>query len=282
MADQSLSLPRDTLQVRGADARSWLDGLLTCAVTQVQSGHAGYGLLLTKQGKIVSDVWLAFGTDATLYVGVAPGHGAAVQALLDRYLVMEDADLSAPGSPLAWRVAVDAAAHSSEGELASGSIELGGTRLAVQVSSSSAAAPLATELLARAGIGTYGVDFTDHDNPHEAALDRVAVSWTKGCYLGQEVVCMQDMRGKVKRRLTGLVGDAALLGLVTDAAAQGAVPVLAAGGAELGRVTSVHPSPEGAWLLASMAAAALEAPPEGLSVLGHEVRLGSAKLPSSS
>jgi folate-binding Fe-S cluster repair protein YgfZ len=30
------------------------------------------------------------------------------------------------------------------------------------------------------------------------------VSWNKGCYLGQEVVCMQDMRGKLKRRLVAL------------------------------------------------------------------------------
>jgi folate-binding protein YgfZ len=47
----------------------------------------------------------------------------------------------------------------------------------------------------------FEVDYGDSDNAHEAALDRRAVSWSKGCYLGQEVVCMQDMRGKVKRRV---------------------------------------------------------------------------------
>ena len=52
--------------------------------------------------------------------------------------------------------------------------------------------------------GRFGVDFGEADNPHEAALDRRAVSWSKGCYLGQEVVCMQDMRGKLKRRLVAL------------------------------------------------------------------------------
>jgi hypothetical protein len=54
------------------------------------------------------------------------------------------------------------------------------------------------------GVPRFGVDFDSKDNPHEAALDQRAVSWTKGCYLGQEVVCMQDMRGKVKRRLVAL------------------------------------------------------------------------------
>jgi hypothetical protein len=51
----------------------------------------------------------------------------------------------------------------------------------------------------------YGVDFDERQNPHEASLERRAVSWDKGCYLGQEAVCMQDMRGKVKRRLVPLL-----------------------------------------------------------------------------
>jgi folate-binding protein YgfZ len=56
----------------------------------------------------------------------------------------------------------------------------------------------------------FGVDYTSTDNPHEASLDRRAIAWDKGCYLGQEVVCMQDMRGKLKRRVVGihLAGDA--------------------------------------------------------------------------
>jgi folate-binding protein YgfZ len=56
----------------------------------------------------------------------------------------------------------------------------------------------------RHGFPEFGTDYGADDNPHEAALDRRAVSWDKGCYLGQEVVCMQDLRGKVKRRLAVL------------------------------------------------------------------------------
>jgi folate-binding protein YgfZ len=50
----------------------------------------------------------------------------------------------------------------------------------------------------------FGRDYGVEDNPHEASLEKLAVSFSKGCYLGQEVVCMQDMRGKVKRRLISL------------------------------------------------------------------------------
>ena len=40
--------------------------------------------------------------------------------------------------------------------------------------------------------------------PQEAGLERRAVSFDKGCYLGQEVVCMLEMRGRVKRKLVSL------------------------------------------------------------------------------
>jgi folate-binding protein YgfZ len=87
--------------------------------------------------------------------------------------------------------------------------------------------------------GRFGVDFSDSDNPHEAALDRRAVSWSKGCYLGQEVVCMQDMRGKLKRRLVALSVETAEL-----PAAGALVMSMASGNPEaVGEVTSAALSP---------------------------------------
>ncbi len=49
-----------------------------------------------------------------------------------------------------------------------------------------------------------GVEYTEKDNLHAAGLEKKTVNWSKGCYLGQEVVCMQEMRGKVKSRLVHL------------------------------------------------------------------------------
>jgi hypothetical protein len=51
----------------------------------------------------------------------------------------------------------------------------------------------------------FGVDFDATTYPQEAGLEKVAVSFSKGCYLGQEVVCMLEMRGHVKRKLVTLV-----------------------------------------------------------------------------
>jgi folate-binding Fe-S cluster repair protein YgfZ len=86
---------------------------------------------------------------------------------------------------------------------------------------------------------------------------------------------MQDMRGKVKRRLTGLAADSALVALHEAAAVAGPVSVVGPGGDNVGRVTSVHRTPGGALLLASISTAALEAKTE-LSVLGRPVQLAFA------
>lgn len=268
-------LARDTLVARGPDRKAWLDGLLTCAVAEVGPGTARYGLLLTKQGKIVSDVFLA-DSGAELFLGVAPGRGPAVHALLDRYLVMEDAELAVPEAPPAWLLWLGADAPAALASGALGLRNLSATLLVLQSVPGGAqpAAGLAA-LLAQQGFGAFGVDFAERDNPHEASLDRVAVSWTKGCYLGQEVVCMQDMRGKVKRRLVALAGDAGLL----TAASGGALPsVVGSAGEAVGQVTSVHPAADGACLLASVASAALESPGQ-LSVLGRPVRVVASPSP---
>lgn len=256
------SLVRDTLVVRGPDRKTWLDGLLTSKVPDVAPGAAGYGLLLTKQGKIVTDAYLVDDGSA-LFVGVAAGQGEAVRALLDRYLVMEDAELSlADGAPQ-WRLETSDAP--SPNALAQGKLSLGSLQAVLGLYAEAQPAPDAAELLAAHGLGVFGVDFGERDNPHEASLDRIAVSWTKGCYLGQEVVCMQDMRGKVKRRLVALDGSAALLSGVSGK------DVLAADGSVVGQVSSAHRTPSGARVLASIASSALEVPAE-LSVQGEALR----------
>ena len=271
------ALERDTLSVRGPDRKAWLDGLLTCAVTAVSEATAAYGLLLTKQGKIVTDAFLA-DNGQELLVGVAPGQGAAVRALLDRYLVMEDAELDVPSSPVVWLLGpglTDAAA----GVVARGTLTLGSWQTQLQVSTDAPATlPDAADLLAEQGLGIYGIDFGERDNPHEASLDRIAVSWTKGCYLGQEVVCMQDMRGKVKRRLVALDDSGALLGAAASATP---LEVLSADGSVAGLVSSVHAAPQGARVLASISTSALESQ-AALSLLGEELRVAFGGAPKLS
>jgi folate-binding protein YgfZ len=52
----------------------------------------------------------------------------------------------------------------------------------------------------------FGIDFTSENIPLEAGLKNLAISFTKGCYVGQEVICRIDSLGKPKRRLVRLNG----------------------------------------------------------------------------
>jgi folate-binding protein YgfZ len=72
-------------------------------------------------------------------------------------------------------------------------------RGAVQVSETAAAA-----LRIESGRPLYGVDIDDSTIPEEAGLNERAVSFTKGCYVGQETVARLHYRGRPTRRLRGL------------------------------------------------------------------------------
>ena len=86
-----------------------------------------------------------------------------------------------------------------------------------------------------AGLPRYGVDMDETNVVTEAALD-VAVSYTKGCYVGQEIIARIKYRGHVAKKLTGLMCEQAVR------VAVGAV-INSAEGKEVGRVTSVTYSP---------------------------------------
>lgn len=209
------------LRVTGPDRKSWLNGIVSCDVLAVAPGTGAWGLALTKQGKIVSDVAIVADSEA-LYVSTAPGTAAELAASFDRMLVMEDAELENRSGQLVWvRVHGPKAAELAAGlEAPSGAIDwtrLGGAAIvaprprldeivgALQRGGAVVGSELDWERLrVERAVPRFGVDYDAKDNPHEASLDQRAVNWSKGCYLGQEVVCMQDMRGKVKRRIAAL------------------------------------------------------------------------------
>lgn len=254
---------RGTLSVTGPESKTWLNGLVSCDVLKVSPGTGAFGLVLNKQGKIQSEAEVVE-TSEGLLVGVSPGVAEKLAATLDKFLVMEDCELADASEAYLW------ADFHGEGAAAlaeSAAKACAGTAASMSFTSRAAASLVferdsllelerfieRTPALRRGsdadweayriaqGLGRFGVDFGESDNPHEAALDRRAVSWSKGCYLGQEVVCMQDMRGKLKRRLVALtLGDGA------DSSEPPPVgsPVTAAGGGEaVGELTSVARSP---------------------------------------
>ena len=81
------------------------------------------------------------------------------------------------------------------------------------------AAGLATEEVARvtAGVPRLGVDLDDSVIPQEAFLELDAVSFTKGCFIGQELVCRIDSRGHVNRFLRHVIPEDAAVTLPVGA-----------------------------------------------------------------
>jgi folate-binding protein YgfZ len=198
---------RPTLKVSGPDRATWLNGLLTCDVQKVGPGHGTWGLLLDRLGKIQA-VLGVLADGEHLYLAVFWGDSDVVMRELDARLVMEDAELTLCEKPVHWRLWVgpDATAAPT-GATAFGEVSFAKPCMLAAFDDSTPSVGAVPRLSSAAwhvfrvrhGLPWGGIDFDDTSRPHEAGLERRAVSWSKGCYLGQEVVCMQDMRGKVKR-----------------------------------------------------------------------------------
>jgi folate-binding protein YgfZ len=109
-----------------------------------------------------------------------------------------------------------------------------GVRGALVAAGAAEVAEAAAEIVRiESGRPRYGVDLDDSVIPQEAGLNERAVSFTKGCYVGQETVARLFYRGKPNRHLRGLK---------LSAEVEPGTPLLL-GEKEVGRVTSVAVSP---------------------------------------
>ncbi len=269
-----------SLSASGPDARAWLNGLLTCDVEAIVGDRGGWSLLLNKRGKIFCDLTLVSHGDGLL-LGTSADPEALFE-LLDGYLVMEDVEF-AVAPEFEWFMlfgprSLEIAKSEATASVAAASVAWTSEPAAALVVSRPELEACRASLeelgvvwldepgfqreRVQRGLPLFGQDFGLDDNPHEAGLDRRTISWTKGCYLGQEVVCMQDMRGKVKRRLTRLRvegGNARIArgDTITDFA-----------GNSVGSITSADPAPESG---AVVAIARLKSPH---FAAGSRVRIG--------
>ena len=92
-----------------------------------------------------------------------------------------------------------------------------------------------TTLMVEAGQPRYGRDLTDRNLPQEAGIEERAISYAKGCYIGQEVVCRVHNYGHVNRSLAGLLVEGDGLPAADDK--------ILADGSEIGWITQAVDSP---------------------------------------
>jgi tRNA-modifying protein YgfZ len=271
-----------TLVVTGKDRVPWLNGLLTCDLVKRAEGVAVYGLAVGRNGRVLADLVVVFDEAAErLLVALPRAVVDVLRAHLDHYLVMEDAELSV-GSFEAWSLhgpgSTDALAAARGAGAIGGALDrtgLGGAfllapaerggevRAALDTATTVGDAPGWDALRLERAVPRFGVDFDDKTYPQEAGLEKTAISFDKGCYLGQEVVCMLEMRGHVKRKLAALVIDAEVPPSRGAAVTDGA-------GTAVGEVTSASGSPTlgGKAVALAMVKRAQAEPGQGLIVGG--------------
>jgi folate-binding protein YgfZ len=229
-------LARDVVLVRGPDAATFLQGQLSQDVAALEVGGSAFSLLLQPQGKV--DAWLRVTrtADDQFALDVDAGWGEHVITRLKRFLLRTKAEIE----PVDWPVTaildssvpLPAGAHRAVSELPNdGYVAL---NAGVPEGATDVGPGVYEDLRVRAGVPRMGRELDESTIPASAGIVDRSVSWTKGCYTGQELVARIDSRGdKVPtklRRITGEVPEGATLhvgdrevGHVTSAAAGAAL-----------------------------------------------------------
>lgn len=253
-----LTRPWGLVAVTGDDATSFLQALVSQDLEGLTPGASAPCLLLHPQGKV--DVsFRVLRVEEGWWCSTEPTAAARLAASLQRFRIRVRAEIDdrTAGAARAELVAadgpVDARADLVPDGLAVATVERPGWSGTEVVGPAEAVAawvsttgvpPGAPEererLRIRAGIARQDVDLDDSVIPQEAFLEVEAVSFTKGCFLGQELVCRIDSRGHVNRFLRVL--DLTAPVAVGDEVRHDGRPV--------GAVTSVAPDGGGACALA--------------------------------
>lgn len=248
----------EVVWVRGPDTVRFLDGLVSQDVAAMGEGTVAHSLLLAPTGKLRAPHVLWRGSDEVALVTGA-GAGEIAAGDLRRFKIRVDVTVeteertvvtlvgSGLGEVLSASGLVDPGdgwARSSDGAVGSVPYPHGGLRRAVVVGVDAATlAAAGAETVEREsleglrielGEPVVGRDVGDSTIPQEMGSVEHAVSFTKGCYLGQELVARIDSRGHVNRHLRGIVFAPG------DAPASGAQ--LVSGEAMVGELTSVAES----------------------------------------
>lgn len=235
------------LEIRGPDAVRYLNGQITQDARLVKEGATALNACVTDaKGKLQFRVLIHGRPEGVLRISCDHEDADGLLARLDRYLIADDAELEdISGS---WRrVHVTGAEPVPE----DGAYTVRANRLGVDgwdvwIPSESESAVEGLEAWSDeaaetqrviAGIPAWGSELTAGMLPPEAGLERTDISYSKGCYIGQEVISRIKSAGKVNRRLTKLEIDASVSCSAGDLLAD-------AEGREAGVITSVAPSAE--------------------------------------
>jgi folate-binding protein YgfZ len=223
---------RGKLLVHGAEAAEYLQGQLTNDVEALAAGEGCYAALLDRKGHLQADMRVLRLDEGEFWIDVEPEALAAARRHLETYKIgrevevldrsEEKAILSLIG-PRADEVAATVAPadgartatiHGTECvvagtpaglDLIAAAADAGPLREALLAAGATEVDPEAVEILRiEAGLPRFGAEMSGETMPAEAGIVERAVSFSKGCYIGQEPVARLHYKGRPNRHLRGL------------------------------------------------------------------------------
>lgn len=233
---------RVQIEVTGRDRVKFLHSFCTNDIKKLQPGQGCEAFVTNVNGKVLGHIFV-FAERESLWIESGPGSAAALLPHFDKYVITEDVrftDRSAEfaelllGDPqsteLLERLGLSVAALPIYGHLSHGSdtlplrsvrrVDWFGSptwllsmpvaqrdevqRTLTQSGARQADGGEAHALRIAAGFPIYGIDITEDNLAQEVGRTSLAISFTKGCYLGQEPIARIDAMGHVNRQLCRL------------------------------------------------------------------------------
>ena len=263
---------RGKIVATGQDRTRWLNGMVTNNIRDLGLNHGNYSFLLNAQGRILGDLY-AYNRGDYILMDTAAWQVPKLKEVFDKFIIMDDVEITDIGEkltslavqgPRAKETLHDAGVKFGDvdpmevQDVAWNDAGLSITRMISDVAQTyeiwlapAAVGPLWETLVGRgarpvgmqalemfrvaAGVPRFGQDITERYLPQETAQDS-ALNFSKGCYVGQEIVERIRSRALLHRRLTGLIVDG-------PAPANGAK--IHFNGKDVGEITSVAAVPAG-------------------------------------
>jgi folate-binding protein YgfZ len=224
---------RGALAVSGSEAAEYLQGQLTNDVEALAPGEGLYAALLDRKGHMQADMRVLRLSPEEIWIDTEPEALAAAQRHLEMYKVGRDVAIANLTSereilsligPRSAEIAGTAVLpeHASEAarcggveclavgtangiDLIAKPAEAASLRDALTGAGAAEVSPEAAEVVRiEAGTPRFGAEMSSETMPAEAGIVERAVSFTKGCYIGQEPVARLHYKGRPNRHLRGL------------------------------------------------------------------------------
>ena len=191
--------PRDYVRVSGPDAEEFLQRMVSNDVT---AGVVVDALLLTPKGRVIAPLRIWRRGDIDFLLLTEPGLGDTVRSTLLRARLAAKCEIE--GEEHTSTVVFGDAEGVPTADYGEPAVEVVDAELAPTVD-----ADELERLRVEAGTPAWAKEIDDTILPAEAGLDERAISYTKGCYPGQEPIARLHFRGHVNRRLRRLGVDSA-------------------------------------------------------------------------